>query len=332
MVNPISGGEPLSHLSEPFADPAPRCITDCAPQSRSGEGDVRSPLAELVSLHGRALDLRAGETLWREGDIGNEVAVISAGSLEVVVGSPQDTVLRTLGPGAVIGEMACIDGQPRSATIRASCDSRLYCCADDVFRNLLRKRPDILEALLLQQIARVRSLTGAVSTTHRQAITDGLTGLYNVGFLMERLHLEVERARQTGGKVCLVMLDVDHFKRFNDTNGHQAGNVVLAGIAEQLQKVVRRGDIVARYGGEELALLLYGAEREDGLRLAEQARESIRCQEFPGRESQPDGRVTVSIGVAVFPEDAVDFPGLIEVADERMYRAKRGGRDRTVAS
>ena len=122
----------------------------------------------------------------------------------------------------------------------------------------------------------MRSLTWRVSRTHHRAITDPLTGLYNYGFFRERLALELERAQLTGDPVALAMFDIDHFKHYNDTHGHQEGNRVLQKVAELLRKTGRRGDVVARYGGEEFVALLYGASGSDGWRFAEAFRPRSR--------------------------------------------------------
>jgi diguanylate cyclase (GGDEF)-like protein len=198
------------------------------------------------------------------------------------------------------------------------------------FREFLRSRTDVLEQLFWLQLERVRSLTWRVSRTHHRAITDPLTGLYNYGFFRERLALELERAQLTGDPLALAIFDIDHFKRFNDTHGHQEGNRVLAKVAEILKRTGRRGDVVARYGGEEFVALLYGAGPGDAWRFAEGFRGAIAAHPFAGGSGEAVSRVTVSGGVAVFPVDAQDDLALIKVADERLYRAKEGGRNRNV--
>jgi len=192
---------------------------------------------------------------------------------------------------------------------------------------LLRQRPDIMEDLLLTQVDLVRSLMRQVARTHQQAITDPLTGLYNVAFFNERLALELRRARATHDPVSVVMFDLDHFKHYNDSHGHQAGNVALQQVAQLLRRSGRRGDIVARYGGEEFVVLLYGSAREEAGRFAENARRAIEAHGFPGGEGQPLGRVTLSGGVAAFPDDARDAESLVVAADVNLYRAKRRGRN-----
>ena len=295
--------------------------------------DAVASLRSLLADLGEDCELAAGTLLWKEGEQGTEVVLVKLGRLQVVHEGPEGdvVVLRELEAGAVLGEIACLDGHPRSASVRAASDARIARIPAAQFRELLHRRPEILEALLLQQVQIVRSLTGQVTRTHRSAITDPLTRLYNLGFFSERLGMELERARETGDPVAVVMFDIDHFKHYNDTHGHQQGNVALARVGEILRATGRRGDIVARYGGEEFVALLYGASRDEARRFAESVRRAVESAEFPGGERQPLGRVTLSGGVASFPADASSRDALVERADQHMYQAKQSGRNRIVA-
>lgn len=272
-----------------------------------------------------------GAFLWHEGDAGDCAALLMEGTLEVLHESRAEgepVHLRRIDPGTLVGELACMDGLARSASVKAETTCRVARIPSERFKAVVRGRPEIFEELFWEQVSRVRSLTRQVTRTHQRAITDPLTSLYNFGFFQERLALETQRARQTGDPISLVIFDIDHFKRFNDTHGHPDGNKVLVRVAEILKGAGRRGDIVARYGGEEFAILLYGATRLDCWLLAENARQRIESEEFPGGKTQPLGRVTVSGGVASFPEDAADEEELIQRADERLYKAKEQGRNR----
>lgn len=297
-----------------------------------GEKRLTSSLAELSSL-GVEAQLEQGTLLWREGDPGDHVVLLLEGLVEITHETPEGEIvaLRTLEAGSILGEIAALDGRPRSATVKASCPCRIVRVQAADFRSLLHRRPDMLEELFLTQVERVRSLTRHVTRNHHRAITDPLTRLYNYGFLRQRLDIELERARHTGDLVSLVMFDIDHFKSFNDAHGHQEGNVVLVTVAGILRGTGRRGDVTARYGGEEFVALLYGANRDEAARFAETARKSVEEHDFPGGETQPLGRITLSGGVATFPSDAAGDEALIRAADARLYRAKEAGRNRIVA-
>jgi diguanylate cyclase (GGDEF)-like protein len=279
---------------------------------------------------GEPFDIAEGAWLWREGDGGDSAVVVLEGLVDVVHENADGEAihLRTLGPGSLAGELACLDGLGRSASVRARTACNLIRVEAEAFKALVVARSELRDHLFWIQVGRVRSLTSQVNRTHHRAITDSLTSLYNFGFFRERLNLELARAQQTADPVSLVLFDIDHFKHFNDTHGHQEGNRVLTRVAEILRTAGRRGDIVARFGGEEFVLLLYGATKLDSWLIADGLREKVEAEPFSGEASQPSGRLTISAGVATFPEDAATADQLIDVADARLYEAKNGGRNR----
>lgn len=164
----------------------------------------------------------------------------------------------------------------------------------------------------------------------RLAITDQLTGLFNFGYFRERLNEEQARADRYQRLLSLIVFDIDYFKRYNDTNGHPAGNEVLKRIARILQSNAREVDIVARYGGEEMVIVLPETTRRDATRMAERIRGEVAAVEFPGMASQPTGTVTLSAGVATYPVDAGSANELVERADASLYVAKSQGRNQVV--
>jgi diguanylate cyclase (GGDEF)-like protein len=162
----------------------------------------------------------------------------------------------------------------------------------------------------------------------RMAITDGLTGLFNHRHFQERLESEFHRAHRFGTPFSLLLIDIDFFKRINDTFGHPGGDKVLTRVAHIIRETVRNIDIPVRYGGEEFAAIIPGTDRDGALAMAERLRTTIRERGFllDGREIE----VTVSIGVATCPHDAVNREQLIERADQALYYAKENGRNRSV--
>jgi len=162
----------------------------------------------------------------------------------------------------------------------------------------------------------------------RRASTDQLTGVGNRAAFDERLRLELERAERTERPVVLLLTDVDHFKWFNDTYGHQAGDAVLKAVAEALARTVRKIDYVARYGGEEFAVIAPECPGQAGAKLAERLRRAVEIVSVEWN-GQPLG-VTASIGGAVarWPEAPADPDSLINAADQRLYQAKEAGRNR----
>ncbi len=158
------------------------------------------------------------------------------------------------------------------------------------------------------------------------AKTDGLTGLYNHRVFQEKINEEVMRATRYKRTLFLLMADIDHFKKINDTYGHQVGDMVLKTVADIIKKNVRQLDFPARYGGEEFALILPETDCDNAYKVGERIRRAVQDHEF----RLPDGRtfsVTISIGIACFPIDSKDQEELIKKADSALYRAKEMGRN-----
>ncbi|MFQ5580882.1 MAG: diguanylate cyclase [Nitrospiria bacterium] len=162
----------------------------------------------------------------------------------------------------------------------------------------------------------------------KEAITDGLTGLYNYRYFNRQLDLEVKRAERYLHPVSLVMVDIDHFKSYNDHHGHLRGNNILERIAMLLKTYTRETNLVARYGGEEFMILLPETESKIAAKAAVRMRRMIQKERFPLQEDQPSGNLTVSLGVASFPWDAPSAKDLVRCADAALYRAKALGRNR----
>jgi diguanylate cyclase (GGDEF)-like protein/PAS domain S-box-containing protein len=160
-----------------------------------------------------------------------------------------------------------------------------------------------------------------------QAIRDPLTGLHNRRYLDETLPRELQRAERAGQPVGVIMLDIDHFKRFNDTYGHDAGDALLQTMGTFLQRNTRGDDIACRYGGEEFTLVLPGASLADARQRAEELREGIQSLSVE-HQGQPLGAVTASLGVAVFAAHGTTTDALVRAADQALYQAKRNGRNR----
>jgi len=163
-----------------------------------------------------------------------------------------------------------------------------------------------------------------------EATHDALTGLHNYRHFTARLGDELARASRHGGSLGLVLFDLDHFKRHNDTYGHVSGNKVLALFARILRQQLRTHDVAARIGGEEFAALMIECERPEAALAAERIRNHVQGILFPGGSDRAEAVVTVSAGVAVAPGDGDDAEVLVQRADEALYAAKRGGRNRVV--
>ncbi len=167
-------------------------------------------------------------------------------------------------------------------------------------------------------------------TLRDQAIHDPLTGLFNRRYMEEMLHREIHRAVRHQIPLGIVMIDIDHFKEFNDTYGHPAGDEVLRKVAACLRGLVRAEDIICRYGGEEFLAILPDVSLADAIKRAEQIRTKIRAMQvrFQGQSLQ----VTVSIGVAAFPKHGRTAEAIVHAADAALYRSKQEGRDRVIVA
>jgi diguanylate cyclase (GGDEF)-like protein len=190
-----------------------------------------------------------------------------------------------------------------------------------------RQEEELLEYLAGQAIVSIENAS-LHETVERQAVTDELTGLANARAFRSILEREIERSRRFQSPLGLVMIDLDNFKRVNDEHGHQQGDEVLASVAAVLRDHSRDIDAPARYGGEELAVVLPQTDSEGAAQLAERMREAVERLRVPRVGGQGSLRVTASFGVAAVPESAADHDELVAAADAALYRAKRSGKNR----
>src|SRR5476649_946375 len=188
-----------------------------------------------------------------------------------------------------------------------------------------------LVTAVAEQIALALANLRLRETLRQQSVRDPLTGLYNRRFLEEVLDRELARLERKNLPLSLIMIDVDHFKNFNDTFGHEAGDAVLRDLGGILQRHVRGGDIACRYGGEEFTIVLPEASIEIGRQRAEMLREAVRELRLV-HDGKSLGAVTLSLGVACFPEHGRRREHMLQVADAALYEAKNGGRNRVVVS
>ncbi len=161
----------------------------------------------------------------------------------------------------------------------------------------------------------------------RQAITDGLTGLYNHRYFYHALGNELVRSQRYGHPCSLMILDLDTLKHYNDRYGHLAGDDLLRELADLIRGVIRQADIAARYGGDEFALILPETTEAQALAVARRLSDTIKAHEFTVRGAEEKGHITVSIGVATYPQHARDLESLVEAADMALLRAKAKGKD-----
>ncbi len=191
---------------------------------------------------------------------------------------------------------------------------------------LTAERKDLLDNLVRNR----EELEHLNSILHKLSVRDGLTGLYNHRYFHEAASQELMRCKRHSCMFSVIFIDVDNFKEYNDTHGHPAGDEVLRKLSECMNDRLRKTDIAARYGGEEFVILLPETHGDNAMICAETLRKKIEQHPFPGRETQPLGIVSVSMGVAHYPDDGDDLDHLLHAADEALYRAKAAGRNKII--
>ncbi|MBF0216236.1 MAG: diguanylate cyclase [Candidatus Omnitrophica bacterium] len=181
------------------------------------------------------------------------------------------------------------------------------------------------DADILSTLAGHSAVTIHNAKLYHLAITDGLTQLRIHRYFQQRLQEELIRSAKFNHPVSLIMSDIDHFKKFNDTYGHQMGDLVLMETAKLFRTNVRDVDIAARYGGEEFAIVMPETGKDEAFKMAEKLRKAVEAHDYPSQKGTL--KVTVSLGVSTYPFDSTDKDELIKFADQALYRAKDGGRN-----
>ncbi len=190
-----------------------------------------------------------------------------------------------------------------------------YLISGYLSRNLHRNE-DLLKELLQQ--------------SREMSVTDGLTGLYNQMHFFQLLERETRTSQRHGMSFSLILFDVDHFKNFNDRNGHLRGSETLRAVADLMRRKFRASDLLAKYGGDEFVVILPQTDKVGAYLAAERLREGMEKQAFPGAETQPQKKLTISIGLAAYPEHGAGANEILNRADKALYFAKESGRNRTV--
>lgn len=283
---------------------------------------------------------RCGEWTVHEGEVllaphrpNTHVFLVISGRLGVHLNSPQDVPIAVLAQGECAGEMSIIDRGRPSAFVTGLEDSRVLAIERETLWDLVHYSNGIARNLLLILSRRIRHGNGLIMETLQQqrryerlATVDALTGLHNRLWLNHMFARELDRCRTDGTPLCLVMIDVDHFKRFNDRYGHLAGDELLRKVADVLREQVRPHDMIARFGGEEFALLLPDIAAAESRQVTERIRQQVERTPVEVGGDRRIELVTVSAGLAAARRDDT-LVTLLSRADRALYRAKAGGRN-----
>ena len=314
----------------------------------SPEADARmvADLSQTVLFKGlsesqmQAFLNRCDQAFFEEGEVllspdknAGRMYLLLSGSVRVHLTSLENDPLVALGAGECVGEMSLFDGSNPSAWVVAQCDTATLVVDSELLWDMINESHDVARNLLYLLSRRIRSGNEAVhqnqtlqKQARQEANSDALTGVNNRRWLEELLVRMRGRSLQELAPLSVIMLDVDHFKRFNDTYGHRVGDEVLKLVAQAMQTSLRPNDMVARYGGEEFVILLPKTRMKHCMQVAERLRKKVENTPLTADDKKIPG-VTISLGVAHWQPD-VSLEDLIAQADAALYRAKEDGRNR----
>ncbi|MBI4984723.1 MAG: GGDEF domain-containing protein [Rhodocyclales bacterium] len=294
--------------------------------------DVPAEVLQMVADHAAPLELAPGAILLAPEWPNHHVYVLLSGRLGLHFEAAESPEIRELAPGVAVGEMSIIADALPSAYVVAKEACRVFPIhrdlvqhivdANPLARNLLRLMSQWLKAntqRIVQDRTQIWELTD-------RANVDALTGLYNRRWLDNALTRLLAQAAKSGQPLCVIIADVDDFKRYNDSHGHPAGDRALTAFGDVLKTTVRPYDFAARYGGEEFLVLLPNTVLAEGVAVAERIRRMAEVQRVAGADGKLLPGITVSLGLAASGA-ATTAESLVAAADAQLYRAKGDGRN-----
>jgi diguanylate cyclase (GGDEF)-like protein len=298
-----------------------------------------------VTQHLDSVELAEGQTLFREGEAGKELYILSEGTVAITISLPDGSEqhIARFTPGDFFGEMSIFDNAPRSATCRALTRSIVFSLSKDAFSDIIAQHPRIALKLMYRMLnvttQRLRDTSQFVSEmvqwgegARKRAITDELTGVYNRRFLEDSLGGYVSEAQEKGTPLSLVMVDLDHFREINEHYGNQKGDEAIRSASAIFRSALHDKGIIARYGGDEFVIILPHMTSTEATNLMSRVCRQVAGLDIFKDMKGPITNVTSSMGVAAFPEHATDVVTLRAAADAALYRAKESGRDRVVCA
>ena len=275
-----------------------------------------------------------GETLLSPSIQNHYLYVIISGRFGLRFGPDDEEIpLTAVEPGECVGEMSIFDSRMPTVQVFASEPSLVLQIEQDLLWRMVSSSHEIARNLLYIMSERVRYSNLVLADSFEMqrmyqqfATRDALTGLHNRGWLDEMFEREIRRSERDGHALCLLMIDVDHFKNINDSFGHVAGDKVLVAVGESINTPLRPNDLVARYGGEEFCVLLPETRLDNGIDIAERLRKRISGAVPMMIDGKQLPVITVSIGVTAFRPGS-SLEALLAAADKAMYAAKNAGRN-----
>ena len=282
--------------------------------------------------------LSEGEVLLKKDQSNRTMFLVLGGSLKVYLDDEHQREAAELGQGQTVGELSVIDGSAASAHVVSADESLLLCVDEKTFWRVTRASHGFCTNLLMLLSLRMRSSNISLEESEslqgkfeQQAQTDGLTGVYNHRWLDQMLPRLLQRSEKDGMPFCVLMIDIDNFKKFNDNFGHAVGDKALRIVADTLVTKVRPIDLIVRYGGEEFCALLPETDLQSGIGAGERLRKAIHKIEVCDSNDKPIPGITISAGLAERREgESAD--DMLKRADQALYLAKAQGRDRVETS
>ncbi len=278
--------------------------------------------------------LAAGEIILSTEAESHYLYILLKGRLAIQLNSHDDIPLATVEPGECVGEMSIIDSRVPSAQVSATEQSQVLVIEQEILWRMISVSHEIARNLLYIMSERVRYSNLVIADSlemqrkyQRYASTDALTGLHNRGWLDDAFDREIKRSERDELPLALIMIDVDHFKNYNDEYGHLGGDQVLITVANAIRSPLRPNDLVARFGGEEFAVLLPETSVSNAEIIAERLRDHVAKADPGVLDKRQLPAVTISLGITGRqPGYSLDM--MIAAADVAMYHAKRNGRNR----
>ncbi len=294
------------------------------------------PVWELLQ-HCPFRELSPNHCLLEKSQVSKVMFVVLTGKLKAFLREGKEGEIAQFETGHTVGELSVIDGAPASAFVIAEETSAVLEIDTDTYWRLAHASHQFCSNMMMLLAARLRSNNYSLTEYKRlqlkfqhDSMVDGLTGLYNRRWLDNKLKSLVARAKRDHFPLALMILDIDHFKRFNDEFGHKAGDCVIQAVAKSFSNNVRPLDLSARYGGEEFCILLPYTNIAGGKNAAERIRRLVSNTLVLDEDTELPN-VTVSIGVACLQPDEADSM-LITRADKALYQAKENGRNQVVVA
>ncbi len=280
--------------------------------------------------------LAAGDYLIQAGELNSTIYFVLEGRLRIHLNSRDNEPIAYIETGESVGEMSVIDKQPTSAYVIADENSRLMLMDEDILWSLVQSSHAAACNLLFTLTKRLRHADAVIcqgveleNAFHHYGSVDALTGLHNRYWLDETIKRLYQRCVADGSPFSIIMIDIDHFKQFNDQYGHLYGDRVLYSIAQNIVQHLRPSEVIARYGGDEFIVLLPGLKIERAREVAERMQDRVQKAPPPpnGKKDQEIPHQSISVGVAELqPEQSMEM--FISSVDAALYRAKDQGRNR----